>query len=57
MTKAVADDLNTPEPITPGVISAEQSVANAFTSAGLIPGHVNFNNYAVTTFNSILGGS
>jgi sulfonate transport system substrate-binding protein len=57
MTLAVKDDLNTPTAITPAVISAEQSVANAFTAAGLIPSHVDFSDYAVTTYNSILGGS
>jgi sulfonate transport system substrate-binding protein len=57
MTQAVKDDVDTPQAITPAVISSEQSVSNAFTSAGLIPGHVNFNDYAVTTFNNILGGS
>jgi len=57
MTQAVKDDVDTPEPITPAVISSEQSVSNAFTSAGLIPSHVNFTDYAVTTFNNILGGS
>ncbi len=57
MTKAVSDDRPVPQPITPAVISAEQSVANAFTAAGLIPGHVDFSDFAVTTFNDILGGS
>ncbi len=57
MSKAVKDDLDTPTPITPAVISSEQSVANAFTAAGLIPGHVDFSDYAVTTFNDVLGGS
>jgi sulfonate transport system substrate-binding protein len=57
MTQAVNDDLATPQPITSAVISSEQSVANAFTKAGLIPSQVNFSNYAVTTFNSILGAS
>jgi sulfonate transport system substrate-binding protein len=57
MAQAVKDSLATPQPITPAVVSAEQKVANAFTGAGLIPSHVNFANYAVTTFNSILGGS
>ncbi len=32
-------------------------MANAFTAAGLIPSHVDFSDYAVTTYNSILGGS
>jgi sulfonate transport system substrate-binding protein len=57
MTEAVKDDLATPQPITPTVISSEQSVANAFTAAGLIPSHVDFSNYAVTSFNSIFGAS
>jgi sulfonate transport system substrate-binding protein len=57
MTLAVNDDLNAPVAITPTVISAEQSVANAFTKAGLIPSQVNFSNYAVTTFNSLLSGA
>jgi sulfonate transport system substrate-binding protein len=57
MTQAVKDDLATPQPITPTVISSEQSVANAFTAAGLIPSHVDFNDFAVTSFNSILGAS
>ena len=57
MSQAAQDSLSTPGPITPAVIASEQSVANAFTSAGLIPSHVAFSNYAVTTFNSIFGGS
>jgi sulfonate transport system substrate-binding protein len=57
MTKAVADDKPVPQAITPAVITAEQDVANAFTAAGLIPGHVDFKDFAVTTFNNILGAS
>jgi sulfonate transport system substrate-binding protein len=57
MTKAVADDKPVPQAITPTVIASEQSVANAFSAAGLIPGHVNFSDFAVTTFNDLLGGS
>jgi len=57
MVQAVKDDLNTPVAITPAVISGEQSVANAFTAAGLIPGHVDFSKFAVTTYNSLVGGS
>ena len=57
MTKAVADDKPVPQAITPAVISNEQNVANAFTSAGLIPTHVDFGNFAVSTFNNILSGS
>jgi sulfonate transport system substrate-binding protein len=57
MDQAVKDDVETPEPISPAVLSSEQSVSNAFTTAGLIPSHVDFKDYAVTTFNNILGGS
>jgi hypothetical protein len=44
-------------PITSGVISTQQAIANVFTAAGLIPSHVDFGNFAVTTFNSTAGGS
>ena len=57
MTQAVKDALTTPVPITPAVISSEQSVANAFTTAGLIPARSTSANFAVSTFNSIIGGS
>jgi sulfonate transport system substrate-binding protein len=57
MTQAVKNDLATPQPITHTVLNSEQSVANAFTAAGLIPSHVDFGNFAVTSFNSILGAS
>jgi sulfonate transport system substrate-binding protein len=57
MQAAVRDSLTTPAPITPTVISSEQAIANAFTAAGLIPGHVDFANFAVTTYNNILGGT
>jgi len=39
------------------VLSSEQSVADAFSTAGLIPAKINFSSFAVTTFNNILGGS
>jgi sulfonate transport system substrate-binding protein len=57
MVKAVKDDQDTPVPITPAVLSSEQSVANAFSTAGLIPAKINFSNFAVTTFNGSLGAS
>jgi sulfonate transport system substrate-binding protein len=57
MLQAVKDDEDAPTPITPAVISSEQSVANAFSSAGLIPSKVDISDYAVTTFNSLLSGS
>jgi sulfonate transport system substrate-binding protein len=56
MTLAVKDSTDVPTPITPTVISSEQSVANAFSTSGLIPAKIDFSNFAVTTYNSILGG-
>jgi sulfonate transport system substrate-binding protein len=57
MVQAVKDDQDTPISITPAVISSEQGVANAFSAAGLIPGKVDFANFAVTTFNGVAGGT
>jgi sulfonate transport system substrate-binding protein len=58
MVKAAKDDTQPAVAITPAVISSEQSIANVFSTAGLIPGHVNFASYAVTTFNdTVPGGS
>jgi sulfonate transport system substrate-binding protein len=57
MTTAAEDDTAVTVPISPGVIGSEQSIANAFTAAGLIPGHVDFANYAVSTFNGTAGAS
>jgi sulfonate transport system substrate-binding protein len=57
MTSAAKDDVSVTVPITATVISSEQSIANAFTAAGLIPGHVDFANYAVSTFNGTAGAS
>jgi len=57
MAQATKDDQDTPVQITPTVLSSEQSVANAFSSAGLIPSKINISNFAVTTFNNILGGA
>ena len=57
MTKAASDASAKAVPITPAVIGAEQRLANAFTSAGLIPGHVNFNDYVDTSFNDTVSTS
>jgi sulfonate transport system substrate-binding protein len=57
MTQAVKDDQTTPVAISPAVISSEQSVANAFSTAGLIPAKIDFSNFAVTTFNGVIGGT
>jgi sulfonate transport system substrate-binding protein len=52
MLKAASDDASNAVPITAAVIGSEQQVSDAFTSAGLIPVHVNFNNYVDTSFNN-----
>ena len=57
MTKATADDSAVAVPITPAVITSEQQVSDAFTAAGLIPGHVDFSKFAVTSFNAVVGGA
>ena len=54
MLPAVKNSLTTLAPITPAVISSEQSVANTFTKAGLIPSQINFSQFAVTTYNNLL---
>ncbi len=51
MQKAASDDASNAVPITAAVISSEQQVSDAFTSAGLIPVHVNFSDYVDTSFN------
>jgi sulfonate transport system substrate-binding protein len=57
MVQATKDDLTTPVPITSAVVASEQSISNAFTSAGLIPVHVDFADYSDSAFNSAVGGS
>jgi sulfonate transport system substrate-binding protein len=52
MTKAAADDTAVVAPINTTTISSEQSISNAFSDAGLIPGKVDFASFAVSTFNS-----
>jgi sulfonate transport system substrate-binding protein len=56
MLKAAKDDVRTPVQITPAVVSAEQSVSNAFTASGLIPGHVDFKDFSDSSFNDTVGG-
>ena len=51
MVKAASDDSSLAVPITPAVITSEQQVSDAFTKAGLIPVHVDFSQYVVTSFN------
>ena len=55
MNRATTDDLATAVPITPAVIASEQQVSDAFTAAGLIPAHVDFSDFTVTTFNGTAG--
>jgi sulfonate transport system substrate-binding protein len=57
MTQAAADDSAVAVPITPAVVSSEQSVSDTFTTAGLIPVHVDFTKYVDTAFNSTAGGT
>jgi sulfonate transport system substrate-binding protein len=57
MTRAAADDTAAVAPIDSTVVGSEQSISNAFSSAGLIPGHVDFAQYAVSDFNSTDGAS
>jgi sulfonate transport system substrate-binding protein len=57
MTKAAADDTAAIAPIDSAVINSEQSISNAFSTAGLIPGQVDFAKYAVSTFNTSDGSS
>jgi sulfonate transport system substrate-binding protein len=57
MTRATADDSAAAVPITPAVITSEQQVSDAFTAAGLIPGHVDFSKFVDTGFNDTVGGA
>jgi sulfonate transport system substrate-binding protein len=57
MLTAAKDDATKAVPITPEVVSSEQQVSNAFTAAGLIPGHVDFSNFVDTAFNDTVGSS
>ena len=57
MQKAANDDYSTAVPITPAVITSEQQVSDAFTTAGLIPVKVNFSDFIDTAFNSTASGS
>jgi sulfonate transport system substrate-binding protein len=52
MQTAAKDAQSVPIPITPAVVASEQHIADAYQTAGLIPGKVDFSNFVVTTFNS-----
>lgn len=57
MTKAADDDVAPVAPISSTVVTSEQQIANAFSAAGLIPGHVDFANFSDTSFNNLVGNS
>ena len=57
MLDAARDAAAVPVPITPAVVASEQQVSDAFTAAGLIPGHVDFAGFVDTRFNSIIGSN
>lgn len=57
MTKAAADARAVTVPISAEVLKSEQAIADVFTGAGLIPGHVDFSDFAVTKFNGTAGSS
>jgi hypothetical protein len=39
------------------VVASEQQVADAFTTSGLIPVHVNFSQFVATSFNATASAS
>jgi len=57
MLRAATDSAALAVPITPAIIASEQSVSDAFTAAGLIPAHVDFSRFIVTSFNGAVSPS
>lgn len=57
MRAAAGDNASTAVPVDETVIASEQSVADAFATAGLIPTPVKFADFAVTTFNDTAGSA
>jgi sulfonate transport system substrate-binding protein len=57
MDLAAKDDTTTPVAVNSAVVASEQSVANAFASAKLIPAKPDMADYVVSTFNSTVPGS
>jgi len=57
MQTAAKDAQSVPIPITPAVVASEQHIADAYQTAGLIPGKVDFSNFVVTRFNSTAGST
>jgi len=54
MTAAADDDTQSATPITSQIVSNEQGLVNAFSTAGLIPNKYDFSQYSYTGFNSVL---
>jgi sulfonate transport system substrate-binding protein len=57
MDLAAKDDTTTPVPVNSAVISSEQSVADNFAAAKLIPTKPNMSSYMVSTFNDAVPSS
>jgi sulfonate transport system substrate-binding protein len=55
MTRAAADDTAKPVPVDSTTVTAEQSLVDAFSKAGLIPTRFDFSKYADDGFNSTVG--
>ncbi|MGA2926644.1 MAG: ABC transporter substrate-binding protein [Solirubrobacteraceae bacterium] len=55
MVAAAKDDTATPVPINGQIVAAEQSLVDAFSTAGLIPKKYNFASYSYSGFNSVIG--
>ncbi|WP_248965527.1 ABC transporter substrate-binding protein [Sphaerisporangium perillae] len=53
-TAAAANRITTPVPIDDALIASEQEMADAFTSAGLLPGKITFGDFADRRFNDIV---
>jgi len=56
MLKAAADDTSNAVPINATVVNSEQSIADAFSSAGLIPGKIDFASFSTSQYNDLVGG-
>jgi sulfonate transport system substrate-binding protein len=57
MLQAAKDDLSKPVAVTSAVIASEQSVADDFATAKLIPAKPDMADFAVSTFNNTVPGS
>jgi sulfonate transport system substrate-binding protein len=55
MVTAAGDDTAKPVPVNSSTVTAEQSLVDAFSKAGLIPSRYDFSNYVYDGFNSAVG--